>query len=101
LELYRPDLAGRFVWAVVSKNDRTTPRKTQYVSTLTDSPDNLTHEGLEPVTSCPTGKFDAIGRFMTYLPPIPNHHGGLPRYVLHPWANQAIDDARTAQLHAA
>ena len=97
--LYAPDLANRYVWPCTSKTDKSIPRKMQYATTSTEDPERLGFEGYELAGPCQTGKYDSLGRYQVFLPPIPGHHGGLGRYVLHPWADQAIADANLHHVH--
>lgn len=93
MELFEPRLASAYLWSCSEKKDRAFPPKLVYRPTRSPAFDQLAVDHHQ-IGSYPVGRYDEIGRWCTYCPPIAGIHGGLERYVLHPLA----EDFRLAVL---
>ena len=87
MKLFNPQAAKQFVFAVVSKNAKEgTPP--EYKCCGSDSIESceafIDAKALRNAYPYVMGRYDAEGRYCTYLPPV---SGGMPgRFVLHPLA---------------
>jgi hypothetical protein len=88
MKLYDPRLLHQWVFAVVSQNAREGAQPT-YVTVTADSTESaeqqLHSQRLKNAYQHPMGKYDDMGRYCIYKPPI---EGLLPgKFVVHPSAN--------------
>jgi len=92
MELFDTRLANAYIWACSEKKDRSFPPKQVYRATQQPNFDKLAIDHNQ-IADFPVGRYDELGRYHTYCPPLPNVAGGLGRYIMHPDAYKAYEDA--------
>jgi len=95
MKLYNPSDADKFVFAVIGKNDKEgTPAK--YISApgsgMEDALNLLTKQGWKTAAPQCMGRYDEIGRYMTYQPPVEGIRPG--KFIPHPIAQREYKEAR-------
>ena len=85
MELFDARLANAYIWACSEKKDRSFPPKQVFRGTQSASFDKLAIDHNQ-IGDYPIGRYDELGRYHTYCPPIPNVAAGLGRYIMHPHA---------------
>lgn len=88
MKLYRPDQADKFVFAVIGKSDREgSPPKFMAGpgGDIESALNDLVKQGWKPAVPHCMGKYDHLGRYETYCPPVDGIRPG--RFVLHPMAD--------------
>lgn len=95
MKLYRPDKIHQFVFAVIGSKDKEgTPAK--YVSVqgsgIDDALDLLTKQGHKEAAPHCMGRYDELGRYMTYQPPVEGIRPG--KFILHPLADKEYKESR-------
>jgi hypothetical protein len=96
MELFDTRLASAYIWACSEKKDRSFPPKQVFRGTQGSSFDRLAVDHNQ-IGDYPIGRYDELGRYHTYCPPLPSIAGGLGRYIMHPGAL----DAQKAAVEAA
>ena len=95
MKLYQPDECEKFVFAVTGKGDRD-GSGCKYISSaggdIDSALNNLVRQGWKPAAPYVMGKFDHLGRYETYCPPVEGIRPG--KFVLHPLAEQEYKAAR-------
>jgi len=90
MELFDTRLANAYIWACSEKKDRSFSPKQVYRGTQFPSFDKLAIDHIQ-IGDYPIGRYDELGRYHTYCPPLPNVAGGLGRYIMHPGAYDAYE----------
>ena len=96
MKLYQPDQREKFVFSVVGKNDRE-GFACKYIASaggdIESAFSNLERQGWKHAAPHVMGKFDHLGRYETYCPPVEGIRPG--KFVLHPLAEQEYKLTRT------
>lgn len=92
MELFDTRMTNAYIWACSEKKDRSTPPKQVFRATQQPSFDALSAH-CNQIGDSPVGRYDELGRYHTYCPPLSGIAGGLGRFLMHPGAYEAYESA--------